>query len=110
MRIHGKEDDRINLHRPGTGSVSQSGENDGIPPRWPDGTKHVRDVYAPTEAECEANLAALIAEMNAERAVWREENKTSYAEHEARRHGLRAFVMDTDIKNSLSTNPGRLFA
>ncbi len=80
MRVHGKDDDRINLHRPGTGSVTQSGENlwEGrYSPRWPDGTKHVWDVYAETEAECEAKLAALIAEMNAERAAWREAHKTA---------------------------------
>lgn len=66
--------------RPGTGCVSQIGENlwEGrYSPRWPDGTKHVRDVYASTEEECEEKLAELIAEMNAERAAWREEHKTA---------------------------------
>ena len=66
--------------RPGTGCVSQIGENlwEGrYSPRWPDGTKHVRDVYASTEEECEAKLAELIAEMNAERAAWREAHKTA---------------------------------
>lgn len=66
--------------RPGTGCVSQIGENlwEGrYSPRWPDGTKHVRDVYASTEEECEAKLEELIAEMNAERAAWRKAHKAA---------------------------------
>lgn len=48
-------------------------------PRWPDGKKHVRDVYAPTEEECEEKLAVMIVEMNAERAAWREAHKAAVA-------------------------------
>ena len=35
-------------------------------PKWPDGKKHSRSVYAGTEAECEEKLAELIQQMKAE--------------------------------------------
>ena len=55
--------------RSGTGCVSQI--NDHIfegrySPKWPDGKKHARNVYAHTREECEEKLKALIVEMKAE--------------------------------------------
>ena len=35
-------------------------------PKWPDGKKHARNVYAHTREECEEKLKVLIAEMKAE--------------------------------------------
>ena len=35
-------------------------------PKWPDGKKHSRSVYANTEPECEEKLAELIRQMKAE--------------------------------------------
>ena len=65
------------MRRQGTGCVTQIGEHlwEGrYSPRWPDGKRHVRDVYAPTEEECEEKLAVMITQMNAERAAWRKEH------------------------------------
>jgi len=38
-------------------------------PIWPDGKKHARNIYAHSEAECEAFLAEMIVEMKAEIAA-----------------------------------------
>ena len=38
----------------------------GYSPKWPDGKKHARNVYAHTREECEEKLKVLIAEMKAE--------------------------------------------
>ena len=35
-------------------------------PKWPDGKKHARNVYAHTREECEEKLKVLIVEMKAE--------------------------------------------
>lgn len=35
-------------------------------PKWPDGKKHSRSVYAGTEAECEEKLVGLIRQMKTE--------------------------------------------
>ena len=35
-------------------------------PKWPDGKKHARNIYAHTREECEAKLKVLIVEMKAE--------------------------------------------
>ena len=35
-------------------------------PKWPDGKKHSRSVYADTEPECEEKLTELIRQMKAE--------------------------------------------
>ena len=35
-------------------------------PKWPDGKKHARNVYAHTREECEEKLKTLIVEMKAE--------------------------------------------
>ena len=56
--------------RPGTGYVKKIGENtwEGrYSPMWPDGKKRAKNVYANSEEECEALLAELIVQMNAER-------------------------------------------
>ena len=39
-----------------------------ISPKWPDGKKHARNVYAHTREECEEKLKVLIVEMKAELA------------------------------------------
>ena len=60
---------RGRMRRPGTGCISQIGENcwEGrYSPVWPDGKKHSRNVYGKTREECEAKLPALIARMKAE--------------------------------------------
>lgn len=55
--------------RPGTGCVSQINDHlfEGCySPKWPDGKKHARNVYADTREECEEKLKVLIMEMKAE--------------------------------------------
>ena len=42
---------------------------DATPPKWPDGKKYSRNVYAHTREECEEKLKVLIAEMKAEIAA-----------------------------------------
>ena len=41
-------------------------------PKWPDGKRHSRSVYADTESKCEAKLAGLIRQMKAEIAEAKE--------------------------------------
>jgi len=58
--------------KPGTGCVSQINDHlwEGrYSPIWPDGKKHARNIYAHSEAECEALLAKMIVEMKAEIAA-----------------------------------------
>ena len=55
--------------RSGTGCVSEINDHlfEGrYSPKWPDGKKHARNVYAHTREECEEKLKALIEEMKAE--------------------------------------------
>lgn len=55
--------------RSGTGCVSEINDHlfEGrYSPKWPDGKKHARNVYAHTREECEEKLKALIVEMKAE--------------------------------------------
>ena len=48
---------------------------------WPDGKKRPRNVYAPTQEECEEKLAELIRDMNGEIAALRTgERSTDYPE------------------------------
>ena len=57
--------------RVGTGCIGQISDHlyEGrYSPRWIDGKKHARNVYAHTREECEEKLKALIAEMKAELA------------------------------------------
>ena len=58
--------------RSGTGCVSEINDHlfEGrYSPKWPDGKKHARNVYAHTREECEEKLKVLIQQMNAERKV-----------------------------------------
>ena len=55
--------------RPGTGCVTEINYHlfEGrYSPKWPDGKKHARNVYAHTREECEEKLKVLIVEMKAE--------------------------------------------
>ena len=55
--------------RSGTGCVTEINDHlfEGrYSPKWPDGKKHARNVYARTREECEEKLKALIEEMKAE--------------------------------------------
>ena len=55
--------------RSGTGCVSEINDHlfEGrYSPKWPDGKKHARNVYAHTRKECEEKLKVLIMEMKAE--------------------------------------------
>lgn len=55
--------------RSGTGCVSEINDHlfEGrYSPKWPDGKKHARNVYAHTREECEEKLKMLIVEMKAE--------------------------------------------
>ena len=55
--------------RSGTGCVSEINDHlfEGrYSPKWPDGKKHARNVYAKTREECEEKLKVLIVEMKAE--------------------------------------------
>ena len=61
--------------KPGTGCVSELNDHlfEGrYSPKWPDGKKHSRNVYAHTREECEEKLKVLIAEMKAEIAEAKE--------------------------------------
>jgi hypothetical protein len=58
--------------KPGTGCVSQINDHlwEGrYSPKWPDGKKHARNVYAQTREECEEKLKVLIVQMKAEIAA-----------------------------------------
>ena len=44
---------------------------------WPDGSTRIRTISGKMEEECEEKLAALIAEMKAERARLKEEGMAS---------------------------------
>ena len=58
--------------RPGTGCVTQISENlwEGrYNPKWPDGKKHARNIYAHSREECEEKLAEMILEVKAEIAA-----------------------------------------
>ena len=62
--------------RSGTGCVSEINDHlfEGrYSPKWPDGKKHARNVYAHTREECEEKLKVLIAEMNEERKNLKEQ-------------------------------------
>ena len=55
--------------RSGTGCISEINDHlfEGrYSPKWPDGKKHARNVYAHTREECEEKLKMLIVEMKAE--------------------------------------------
>ena len=58
--------------KPGTGCVTQISDRlweSKYSPKWPDGKRHSRSVYADTESECEVKLAGLIRQMKAEIAA-----------------------------------------
>ena len=58
--------------RPGTGCVTQINENlwEGrYNPKWPDGKKHARNIYAHSLEECKEKLAEMILEVKAEIAA-----------------------------------------
>ena len=62
--------------RSGTGCISEINDHlfEGrYSPKWPDGKKHARNVYAHTREECEEKLKALITEMNEERKNLKEQ-------------------------------------
>lgn len=55
--------------KPGTGCISEINDHlfEGrYSPKWPDGKKHARNVYAHTREECEEKLKQLIVEMKTE--------------------------------------------
>ena len=57
--------------RSGTGCVTEINDHlfEGrYSPKWPDGKKHARNIYAHTREECEEKLKVLIMEMKAELA------------------------------------------
>jgi len=57
------------IRKSGTGCVTQINDHlwEGkYSPKWPDGKKHSRSIYAGTEVECEEKLAKLIRQMKAE--------------------------------------------
>ena len=57
--------------RSGTGCVSQINDHlfeERYSPKWPDGKKHARNVYAHTREECEEKLKVLIIKMKTELA------------------------------------------
>ena len=62
--------------RSGTGCISEISDHlfEGrYSPKWPDGKKHARNVYAHTREECEEKLKVLITEMNEERKNLKEQ-------------------------------------
>ena len=57
------------IRKPGTGCVTQINDHlcEGrYSPKWPDGKKHPRNIYARTESECEVKLAELIQQTKME--------------------------------------------
>ena len=59
----------MSRRRAGTGCITQINDHlfEGrYSPKWPDGKKHARNVYAHTREECEEKLKVLIVEMKAE--------------------------------------------
>ena len=67
--------------RPGTGCVNQINETlwEGrYSPKWPDGVKRPRNVYAHSLEECEEKLKELILEVKAEIAALRSGESTEY--------------------------------
>lgn len=57
------------IRKPGTGCVTQINDHlweRKFSPKWPDGKKHSRSIYASTENECEEKLAGLIRQMKME--------------------------------------------
>ena len=57
------------IRKPGTGCVTQLNDHlwEGrYSPKWPDGKKHPRNIYARTGGECEEKLAELIRQTKAE--------------------------------------------
>lgn len=73
----------LSRRRPGTGCVSQI--NDTLwegrySPKWPDGVKRPRNVYAHSLDECEEKLKELILEINGEMAALRSGASTEYPE------------------------------
>ena len=65
--------------KPGTGCVSQINDHlwEGRYSPKVNGKRMTRNIYAPTEAECEEKLAALIAEMKQELALLRAKKTAS---------------------------------
>ncbi len=66
--------------KPGTGCISQIHDHlwEGrYSPIWPDGKRYARNVYAHSEAECEALLAEMIVEIKAEIAAEKERIKAA---------------------------------
>jgi hypothetical protein len=64
--------------KPGTGCVTQINDHlwEGrYSPKWPDGKKHSRNVYAHTREECEELLVGLIRQMKKEIAEIKEAAK-----------------------------------
>ncbi len=57
------------IRKPGTGCVTQINDHlwEGkFSPKWPDGKKHSRSIYASTKTDCEEKLVGLIRQMKAE--------------------------------------------
>lgn len=70
-RLLDKYENSKHLLAPGTSTrrVMLKVEKKDFPeysPKWPDGKKHARNVYAHTREECEEKLKVLIVEMKAE--------------------------------------------
>ena len=66
--------------RPGTGCVSRINDHlwEGhYSPKWIDGKKHARNIYAHTREECEEKLAELIVQMKRELAQLKAAQKKS---------------------------------
>ena len=73
----------LSRRRPGTGCISQINETlwEGrYSPKWPDGVKRPRNVYAHSKEECEEKLKELILEINGEMAALRSGASTEYPE------------------------------
>lgn len=63
---------RGKIRRAGTGCITEINDHlfEGrYSPVWPDGKRHVKNVYAKTREECEKKLEVLIREMKAERKL-----------------------------------------
>lgn len=73
----------LSRRRPGTGCISQINETlwEGrYSPKWPDGVKRPRNVYAHSLEECEEKLKELILEIKGEMAALRSGASTEYPE------------------------------
>lgn len=88
----------LSRRRPGTGCISQINETlwEGrYSPKWPDGVKRPRNVYAHSREECEEKLKELILEINGEMAAFRSGVSMEYPEDgNSKKRAITAYLQE----------------